>query len=74
MILEEWQEMIEELVDCKNGIDEYWQSVKKNKNTDILKYVYGSVICAIYELSQVGAMVKKAMVLEGVENERIADK
>lgn len=69
VIHEEIEELDNELADTKRGLFHYWTAIKKNADTDILIHVYNSLICALNELSQVAAMVQKAMVLEGGTNE-----
>lgn len=73
VIHEEVEELDNELADTKRGLTHYWTSIKKDADTDILVYVYNSLICALNELSQVAAMVKKAMVLERGINESTND-
>jgi hypothetical protein len=73
VILEEFEEASNEIEDIETGIiEDYWDFCKGSKNHEpgcdeiinFLDCLDAGIMCAIKELIQIGAMVKKARILE----------
>lgn len=63
VILEEWEETIEELIAVKEAINDMWQSVRDDDEDGVFDTVnrgYDYAVDALRELIQVCAMFKKA--------------
>lgn len=66
VILEEWEETKSELMDIETGIQELWAMVKKDKDTSQLLYTLEiACVCALGELLQVAAMIRKGKQVNG---------
>jgi hypothetical protein len=73
---EELEEVIEEIKDIEIGIlEDYWKLCRNSKNKQhndkncniLLNCLESAIICSMKELIQLGAMVKKARLLENKE-------
>lgn len=76
VMLEEYEELTNEIEDIETGIlEDYWNNYCKNSKANLpnvdtlLDCLDAGIICAIKELIQLGAMVRKAKMFEKEDGE-----